>query len=283
MLAANENHYKARFANIDPTLEGFDRDDRFHLVCQINPNWYHRLYHITGSDSADISILYDETADGVWNDIAHWQVVPEWQGIFRDANTPGTPFTRMSKYRWDNYDMSPFALAITSKSFAVAGIDTLIWRTDTIQLNPFGGDNYVWSPDYNLSCTDCQTPLAWPDSSITYNLTVYDGQGCHDYDSLRVLVRDKPFVKFFIPNAITPNGDGYNDRWYIRDLERYPDNEVRIVNRWGDEVFYQKPYQNEWTGTWKGEELPGATYYYIIKIKFNNEVQDFNGPLTVVR
>lgn len=282
-MAANENHYKARFANIDPTLEGFDRDDRFHLVCQINPNWYHRLYHITGSDSADISILYDETADGVWNDIAHWQVVPEWQGIFRDANTPGTPFTRMSKYRWDNYDMSPFALAITSKSFAVAGIDTLIWRTDTIQLNPFGGDNYVWSPDYNLSCTDCQTPLAWPDSSTTYNLTVYDGQGCHDYDSLRVLVRDKPFVKFFIPNAITPNGDGYNDRWYIRDLERYPDNEVRIVNRWGDEVFYQKPYQNEWTGTWKGEELPGATYYYIIKIKFNNEVQDFNGPLTVVR
>ncbi|MBS1612521.1 MAG: hypothetical protein JST49_06835, partial [Bacteroidetes bacterium] len=127
-MAANENHYKARFANIDPTLEGFDRDDRFHLVCQINPNWYHRLYHITGSDSADISILYDETADGVWNDIAHWQVVPEWQGIFRDANTPGTPFTRMSKYRWDNYDMSPFALAITSKSFAVAGIDTLIWR-----------------------------------------------------------------------------------------------------------------------------------------------------------
>jgi gliding motility-associated-like protein len=159
----------------------------------------------------------------------------------------------------------------------------MIWKTDTIQLNAFGGVTYNWTPDYNMDCPTCQTPQVWPDTNTTYYLTIADGRGCYDYDSVVVLVRNKPFTMFFIPNAITPNGDGYNDRWYIRDLERYPDNEVRIINRWGDEVFYQKPYDNNWQGTWKGENLPGATYYYIIKIKFNGESYDFNGPLTVVR
>ena len=283
-LAAYENHYKARFANIDPTLEGFDRDTRFHLVCQINPEWYHRLYHVTGSDSADITIMYDTIADGSWNDIVHWQNQPEWESIYRNAIVTGSPFNRISKFTWNNYNYSPFALAITSKSFAVAGVDTIMWRTDTIQLNAFGGEHYNWTPDYNLSCTDCFNPLCWTDSNITYYLTVDNGQGCEDYDSLRILVRDKPFALFFIPNAITPdNGDGYNDYWHIRDLERYPENEVRIINRWGDEVFFEAPYQNNWTGTWNGEKLPGATYYYIIKIRYNGETVKFDGPLTVIR
>lgn len=281
--AATLNHYKVRFANVDPTLEGFDRNEKFHLVCQINPNWYHRFFHVTGTDSADISILYDPASDGDWNDIVHWQNLPQWESINRDIILPSVPFTRMSKFAWNNYNYSPFALAITTQSFAVAGVDTMMWRTDTIQLNAFGGLTYNWTPDYNLSCNDCPNPLAWPDSNITYFLTVGDDKGCYDYDSLRILLRDKPFTLFFIPNVITPNGDGYNDFWYIRDLERYPDNEVRIVNRWGDEVFFQAPYQNDWSGTWKGQDLPGATYYYIIKIRFGNEVQDFNGPLTVVR
>ena len=283
-LATNVNHYKARFANIDPTNEGFDRDTKYHLVCQINPEWYHRLYHVYGQDSADITILYDTLADDVWNDIAHWQNAPQWESIYKDNITAGSPFNRISKFTWNNYNYAPFALANTSQSFAIAGVDTIMWRTDTIQLNAFGGENYNWTPSYNLSCTDCYNPLAWPDSNITYYLTVYNGLGCEDYDSLKILVRNKPFSLFFIPNAITPdNNDGYNDFWYIRDLERYPDNEVRIVNRWGDEVFFEAPYQNNWSGTWKSEALPGATYYYIIKIKHNGETIDFNGPLTVVR
>ncbi len=282
-LASNENHYKARFANINPTIEGFDRDTRFHLVCEINPDWYHRLYHVTGSDSADITIMYNTAADGDWNDIVEWKNVPQWESISRDTIIAGTPFDRISKFTWDNYNYSPFALAITSQPFADAGLDTTIWRYDTIQLNAVGGLSYNWTPDFNLSCGDCYNPLAWPDSSITYYLTVSDGRGCDDYDTVRISVIDKPFDKFFIPNAITPNGDGYNDYWHIRDLERYPDHEVRIINRWGDEVFFASPYMNDWIGTWKGEELPGATYYYIIRIKFNGQDVKFDGPLTIIR
>ncbi len=129
----------------------------------------------------------------------------------------------------------------------------------------------------------CYMPYAWPDSSLHYTLTVTSNEGCKASDSIFVLVKDKPLVLFFIPNVITPNGDGYNDTWVIRDLDGFPQNEVRIINRWGDEVFYQSPYQNEWGGTWNGQDLPGATYYYVLRVFYQGQWVKFDGPLTVIR
>ncbi|MEL6636311.1 MAG: gliding motility-associated C-terminal domain-containing protein [Bacteroidota bacterium] len=44
----------------------------------------------------------------------------------------------------------------------------------------------------------------------------------------------------------------------------FPQNALSIYNQWGDEVFQAAPYQNDWRGTYKGEELPVGTYYYVI-------------------
>lgn len=283
--SANNNQFKVRFANFDPTTEGLDRDDRFHLVCEVNPDWYHRLYHPQGSDSAEIAIFYDPNADGAqWNDIAHWQVVPEWQAIFRDTILNGTPFNRISKTNWRDFSYSPFALAVVSLHFADAGNDTLMWRLDTIQLQASGGFSYEWSPPYNISCTDCYDPYINPETDTTYYLVVSNGDGCFDYDSIRVFVQDKPYDSLFIPNVITPNGDGINDEWHLRDLERYPDNSVLIINRWGDQILSEKPYQQRWRGTWKGQDLPAGTYYYVIYItNATGRQKRFDGPITVVR
>lgn len=282
--SAAENQFRVRFANTDPTNEGFDRETKFHLVCKINPDWYHRIAHPNGSDSAQITLFYDTTQDGNWNDMVHWQNVPQWESMFKDTLIPGTPFNQMIKTLWSDFSYTPFALAITSKPFAVAGVDTIIWREDTIRLSGCCGIAYDWTPEYNIGCTYCSDPLVWPQTDTLYRLTVENDLGCFDYDSVKVLVRDKPFALFFIPNVITPNADGFNDFWFIRDLQRYPDNEVRIINRWGDEILFQKPYANDWAGTWNGKELPGGTYYYILKVK-NREGEEaqFDGPLTVVR
>lgn len=74
-----------------------------------------------------------------------------------------------------------------------------------------------------------------------------------------------------VPNAITPNGDGVNDAFVfdllLNNTENYPDNEIIIFNRWGDQVFYAKPYNNDWQGTNEsGKELPQATYYYVLRL-----------------
>jgi gliding motility-associated-like protein/uncharacterized repeat protein (TIGR01451 family) len=78
-------------------------------------------------------------------------------------------------------------------------------------------------------------------------------------------------------NALSPNGDGHNDVFYIRGLECYPDNTVEVYNRWGVLVFKRENYNNEdraFTGESEGrvtinksEELPVGTYYYIFRYK----------------
>ncbi|MFV8377103.1 Ig-like domain-containing protein, partial [Flavobacterium sp. LB1P71] len=76
-------------------------------------------------------------------------------------------------------------------------------------------------------------------------------------------------------NAVSPNGDGDNDVFYIRGLECYPKNTVEIYNRWGVLVFEINAYNNSdraFKGISEGrvtvnqaEELPAGTYYYILR------------------
>lgn len=66
----------------------------------------------------------------------------------------------------------------------------------------------------------------------------------------------------FVSNVVTPNGDGKNDYFYIRNLDEYPDSKLYIFNRWGAQVYYSNNYQNDWKGTGLAE----GTYYYRIEL-----------------
>ena len=75
--------------------------------------------------------------------------------------------------------------------------------------------------------------------------------------------------ELFIPNAFSPNRDGVNDELIIPNLSGcFPENELVIFNRWGDEVFRRQNYDEEnlWDGTWQknGEDVPDGTYFYIL-------------------
>jgi gliding motility-associated-like protein len=85
----------------------------------------------------------------------------------------------------------------------------------------------------------------------------------------------------FIPNLYTPNGDGTNDTFEIRGIELFAENELVIVNRWGNEVFKANNYQNNWTG----EGLNEGTYFYVLKVKESagTDWQVFKGYITLVR
>ena len=64
-------------------------------------------------------------------------------------------------------------------------------------------------------------------------------------------------------NIFTPNGDGYNDFLMIKNIKFYPGNEIHVFNRWGNKVFSQTNYANDWDG----DGLPAGTYYYILDLK----------------
>ncbi|WP_366186111.1 gliding motility-associated C-terminal domain-containing protein [Flavobacterium ovatum] len=82
--------------------------------------------------------------------------------------------------------------------------------------------------------------------------------------------------------AVSPNGDGDNDVFYVRGLECYPENTVQIYNRWGVLVFEREQYNNTdraFKGISEGRvtvsqssELPTGTYYYIVNYKDTDAV-----------
>ena len=95
-----------------------------------------------------------------------------------------------------------------------------------------------------------------------YKVIVTDTNGCSVSDSI-VLKHPKDLE---MPNGYSPNNDGENDFFVIHGLEFYPENQLRIYNRWGNIVYFKKNYANEWNGAnTKGEELPDATYFVILE------------------
>lgn len=76
-------------------------------------------------------------------------------------------------------------------------------------------------------------------------------------------------LKFY--TGITPNGDGKNDVWIIENIEQFPDNNVQIYNRWGQQVWDADGYDNS-NIVWKGFGNNGgvmitATYFYVAKVE----------------
>ncbi|MDQ8006026.1 MAG: gliding motility-associated C-terminal domain-containing protein [Pedobacter sp.] len=92
----------------------------------------------------------------------------------------------------------------------------------------------------------------------------------------------KQIMGLQIPNVITPDGDGKNDTFKIPGLEAYPENNLIIHNRWGNEVWKStgKTYRNEWDG----RGLNGGTYYYVLKLKDSTgRWQVFTGWVTLLK
>lgn len=76
-------------------------------------------------------------------------------------------------------------------------------------------------------------------------------------------------VTIQIPNGISPNGDGFNDAWYLPWLNGMTDYSIVISNRWGQVIFQTNDYSTPWDGTYLGNSLPAADYFYVIKLSDN--------------
>jgi len=87
-------------------------------------------------------------------------------------------------------------------------------------------------------------------------------------------------IKFFIPNAFSPNGDNINDRWMIEALNKYPGCRVTVFDRYGQLLFYSEGYEYPWDGSFNGKPVPIGTYYYIIDLKSGEKI---SGSVTLLK
>lgn len=141
-------------------------------------------------------------------------------------------------------------------------IYTYLWNTTPSQSNEtieslFGGN-------YSVSITDANGC----DTTAVFELSNENNDDCDEECSL------------FIPNVITPNGNGWNDTWQIKDIDCYPNCLVKVYNRWGIMLFESKGYPTKWDGRYQGKELPAGVYYYIIDLN-DDETQIFKGSISI--
>ena len=152
---------------------------------------------------------------------------------------------------------------------------------DEVELRAATANNYSfynWYDDNGDFIINSKTTLVYPKETTTYYITAGDAQGCLGYDSVRVV------VGVLVYDGISPNGDGYNDFWEIEDIDRYPDAVIEVYNRWGSLLFSAKGdtyNNNKWDGTHEGSPLPIGTYYYIINLNNNSDLQ--SGAITIIR
>lgn len=86
----------------------------------------------------------------------------------------------------------------------------------------------------------------------------------------------------YVPDGITPNNDGVNDKLIIEGIENYEENELLIFDRWGNLVFEGSPYKNNWDGNYNNTGLPEGAYYYVLKTDVTNK-KTLKGRVYIIR
>ncbi len=149
--------------------------------------------------------------------------------------------------------------------------DTTFFKGDSLMMRVYGSyDSVVWSNGMKRNRIYVKT-------SGVYTVTAYS-KGCFKSRSINVLVKERAPLKAM--NIITPNGDGYNDKWEIFEIGQYHPCQVTIFNRYGAPVFASFYYKNDWDANLEGKPLPEGTYYYLI---ITGTMEEFTGAINVIR
>jgi gliding motility-associated-like protein len=148
-----------------------------------------------------------------------------------------------------------------------AGPSFTVPQGTLVQFRPVANDSvnlkFRWEPAADFPNPNMFAPLITAMKDGEYTLTAIGKHNCSASDKMFVKVL-KPVTP---PSAFSPNGDGINDTWIIKNLGDYPGATVEVFNRYGARVFRSEGYANPWNGTANGSVLPVGTYYYVIKLK----------------
>ena len=113
-------------------------------------------------------------------------------------------------------------------------------------------EDHSWSSTFGMECIGCLNTTILPTETFTYEITVTDANGCTASDEITITVDDTRQV--FIPNAFSPDGDGFNDYFFVNagiDVEIIQS--LKIFDRWGSLVFSNNNLlPNDFESGWNG-------------------------------
>ena len=153
-----------------------------------------------------------------------------------------------------------------SSDYELCAFDNPTLADLTAEINETGEVTWYESAD---SMTALSNNAMLTDGT-TYYATLISDNGCESSERLAVTVTLEDCALLF-PEAITPNGDGRNDRLVIENIEsEYPNYNITIFNRWGNAVYKGNASTPTWDGTSNqsgslGDDvLPVGVYFYVV-------------------
>ena len=130
-----------------------------------------------------------------------------------------------------------------------------------------------------------------PNPSHTYSdtgrylitLIAISNHGCRD--TALNYVQITPNIAFYVPNAFTPNEDGFNQNFVGKgEGIKWETFEMYIYDRWGKEIFSTKDHENGWDGDINGKEAPQGVYAWLIKFTdIKRKKHILKGTVTLIR
>ena len=171
------------------------------------------------------------------------------------------------------------------------GADKNVGLGQNIQLDPilnFTPNAFEWMPPLYLNDPTLIRPVATPEEDITYVFFAAFSPDCFVMDSINIRV-DKT-KKVYIPNAFSPNDDGFNDRFTVySDISIRRINKMQIFDRWGEMVFEKEDFlpnaeSEGWNGKYRGKILHSGLYVYVVEFEFvDGKTQVFSGDLLLLK
>jgi len=188
----------------------------------------------------------------------------------------------------NNTDSTSAAIVVSSKPKAAYTFTPNPPRENTpveFLNNSIEATKYLWQ------FGDGETKATASQDSVQhiYNLTgsfnsclvAINNFGCQDTTCQNIVARITPVID--VSNAFTPNGDGINDRVFVRGFGIIK-MAWRIYNRWGEMVFASNNRTEGWDGTYKGSVQPNEVYHYILAVEYSDKTNyEKKGDITLLR
>lgn len=178
------------------------------------------------------------------------------------------------------FDPSTFPLSATADQDTITeGGSTILHAITDSSLT------IIWSPAGSLNNAGSFNPVAAPETTTTYTLTIVDSSGCPRTTTITIYVLSMKCNTdlVFVPNTFTPNGDGQNDVLFVRSnsvQELY----FAVYNRWGQMVFETNDINIGWDGTYKGMKADPAVFAWYLRAKcYNGDEIKKKGNTTLIR
>lgn len=185
-------------------------------------------------------------------------------------------------------DTTSFSIVVTSKpvaSFSFAPDPPQVNTAVDFSNSSIGAVRYLWKfgDGDSLLTASLATVKHIFNQTDSFNtcLVAMDLVGCPDTTCQRIAAKVLPILD--VPNAFTPNGDGINDKVFVRGFG-ITKMLWRIYNRWGALVFESADVNEGWNGVYKGSVQPKEVYHYVLDVKYSdNSNFQKKGDITLLR